>query len=188
MSPQKKELRHYYITQRINIRPIDFKKKNKLLIENLIKYVVDNSFQVVFIFLPINNEPNLSNLKKKLSKSHQFALPVITENNEMNFYVWNSKTVLVKNKYNIFEPSTNQIQHITPNSKTLICVPSLAVDLKGYRLGYGGGYYDRYLKNNPSLHTLGIVFNQYVVKNLPFDPWDVRLNKACTNKGIISLS
>jgi 5-formyltetrahydrofolate cyclo-ligase len=62
----------------------------------------------------------------------------------------------------------------------------VAIDRQGYRLGYGGGYYDR-LRADPlwrKIPTIGIVFNFAYVEQLPIEPWDLPLDAVCTELGV----
>ncbi|MEM9809434.1 MAG: 5-formyltetrahydrofolate cyclo-ligase, partial [Cyanobacteria bacterium P01_D01_bin.56] len=75
---------------------------------------------------------------------------------------------------------------IDPDKVDLILVPAVACDVKGYRLGYGGGYYDRMLSdprwaNKP---TIGIVFEYARLPSLPREPWDRPLDGICTESGL----
>jgi 5-formyltetrahydrofolate cyclo-ligase len=65
----------------------------------------------------------------------------------------------------------------------VVLVPSVACDRQGYRLGYGGGFYDRFLANR-ALYTVGITFADYHLEQLPSETWDVPLNVVCTEVGI----
>ena len=102
----------------------------------------------------------------------------------MNFYSWNNKDTLKINKYGMLEPFKS-LNSTIPN---IILVPLLAYDNQKNRLGYGGGFYDRYLKkylkNNKNILTIGIAFSFQKYHKLPVDKNDVRLNYILTEKGI----
>jgi 5-formyltetrahydrofolate cyclo-ligase len=83
--------------------------------------------------------------------------------------------------YGILEPHP-QAPTLSPSEVDLILVPAVACDLQGYRLGYGGGFYDRMLSNPAwaKLPTIGIVFDFAHLAQLPKDPWDQPLHHVCT--------
>ena len=73
-------------------------------------------------------------------KKSKFLLPIIEENDVMNFYKWNKNDILAINKYGMLEPIKSK--RINPN---IILVPLLAFDNRKYRVGYGKGFYDKFL-------------------------------------------
>ncbi len=78
---------------------------------------------------------------------------------------------------------------IKPENVDLILIPAVACDYNGYRLGYGGGFYDRLL-NSPqwqSIPTVGIIFEFALLSQLPCEPWDQKLKTICTEKQILSI-
>lgn len=74
----------------------------------------------------------------------------------------------------------------------LLLVPALAMDGEGYRLGYGGGYYDRWLATQreamPGLRVLGVCWQAFLYERLPRDPWDVPLDGYLTEAGLCWLT
>ena len=111
-------------------------------------------------------------------------LPVVEENNSMNFYKWKKNDLLYINKYGIPEPVKSEI--IIPS---IILVPILAFNENKHRLGYGRGFYDRYLNKYIKMHknilTVGVAFSFQKHHKLPINNKDVKLNYIITEKGII---
>ena len=92
-------------------------------------------------YFPVNFEVDDLDLLKKLEKQNfKISLPVIKKNFEMDFYQWKFSEPLVINKYGIPEPKKNFL--FFPD---ILLIPLVAYDKKLNRLGYGGGYYDRYI-------------------------------------------
>ena len=103
---------------------------------------------------------------------------------ELLWHRWQPAEPLVTGKYGILEP-TPESPLLTPNLVDLILVPAVAIDQHGYRLGYGGGYYDR-LRSDPlwrRIPTIGIVFDSSYVEILPTEAWDLPLDAVCTELG-----
>ncbi len=117
-------------------------------------------------------------------KKYIFLLPVIEKNNAMNFYSWKKTDVMSVNKYGILEPM--KIKKMLPN---IILVPLLAFDKNKNRLGYGKGFYDKFLKKYIKLRkntiTIGVAFSFQKHHNLPINKNDYKLNYVLTEKGII---
>ena len=111
-------------------------------------------------------------------------LPVVKKNNSMHFYEWEKNDVLKINQFGMLEPALLS-SHIVPE---IMLVPLLAYDNQNNRLGYGGGFYDRYLnkylKKHNNILTIGIAFSFQKHHKLPMSNNDVKLNYILTEKGI----
>ena len=103
----------------------------------------------------------------------------------MRFHEWERNNVLQINKFGMLEPAILS-NHIIPD---IMLVPLLAYDNLNNRLGYGGGFYDRYLnkylKSNNNILTIGIAFSFQKYHKLPVSIKDVKLNYILTEKGIL---
>ena len=117
-------------------------------------------------------------------KKLKIFLPVINRNNSMNFYKWKKNEVLRINQFGMLEPALLS-DHIVPD---IMLVPLLAYDNQNNRLGYGGGFYDRYLnkylKTYNNILTIGIAFSFQKHHKIPVINNDVKLNYILTEKGI----
>ncbi|WP_239125077.1 5-formyltetrahydrofolate cyclo-ligase [Leptolyngbya sp. CCY15150] len=91
--------------------------------------------------------------------------------------------------YGIPEPRS-QRPILDPQGVDLMLIPAVACDRRGYRLGYGGGFYDRLLSQPDwqAIPTLGIVFHHGYLPQLPADPWDRPLQAVCTDQALYSIS
>ena len=100
----------------------------------------------------------------------------------MDFYKWSSKDPLKVNKYGIPEPDSKI--KVYPD---ILFIPLVAFDNKLNRLGYGGGYYDRYLvkNNNKKILKIGLALSFQKVKKVPTNNYDQKLDYIITNKYII---
>ena len=100
----------------------------------------------------------------------------------MEFYKYNTNDPLYVNKYGIPEPLKKN--KIKPN---ILLVPLVAFDSNCYRIGYGGGYYDRYLKKlekKKLFKSIGFAFSFQKTKHLPIEIFDKSLNMVITDKKI----
>ena len=111
-------------------------------------------------------------------------LPVTDKKNLMNFFPWKKDDVLIVNNFGILEPIKTQAK--VPN---VMLVPILAFDKNKNRLGYGKGFYDRYLnkylKQFKNILTVGVAFSFQRHHKLPINQKDVKLDFIITEKGII---
>ena len=141
--------------------------------------------KIVGGYYPVNFEIDileiLENLEKKIGI--QLSLPVIKKNNEMDFYSWNTKNLLKLNKYGIPEPE--KTKKVFPD---IIFVPVVAFDNRLYRIGYGGGYYDRYIhkiSNKKKLLKIGIAHSCQKINKVPINKYDKKLDIIITEKYIL---
>ena len=140
---------------------------------------------VIAIYYPCNYEMNILKIfDSDFFKSDLFLLPIIEKNKSMNFYKWKKNDVLFLNKYGVPEPKKSK--KIFPN---LVLTPLLAFDRYKNRLGYGKGFYDKYLhklqQSNKKILTVGIAFSFQKHHKLPVNKNDYRLDYIITEKGII---
>ena len=147
---------------------IDFKKIFKILKKNRFSKTVGG-------YYPYNNEvDSIKILEKFEKKNYHISLPKIKRNFQMNFFQWSTKDPLAINKYGIPEPISNKI--IYPN---ILLVPLVAFDKNFNRIGYGGGFYDRYIKRikkNKNIITIGLAFSFQKVKKIPINKHDIKLD------------
>ena len=128
------------------IRKRQIKNKNSISIStkkfyNLIKNYDLNNITVGGYY-PVNYEVDDLDLLKELSKKQiTISLPAISKKNCMDYYTWSFSNILNINKYGIPEPEKKRL--VYPD---ILIVPMVAFDERLYRLGYGGGYYDRYIE------------------------------------------
>ena len=139
----------------------------------------------IAIYFPHSYEVNiLKILEVEYFKKFNFLLPIIKKNNSMKFYKWKKNDVLLINKYGIPEPVESK--EIIPS---LVLLPLLAYDKNKNRIGYGRGYYDKFLnkclKKRKKLLSVGIAFSFQKHHNLPVDKKDFKLDHVLTEKGII---
>ncbi len=140
--------------------------------------------KIIGCYYPVNFEINILDFFKELeSKVTQICLPVIKKNNQMDFYLWSSKDLLKLNKFGIPEPE--QKKRVIPD---IIIVPIVAFDNKLYRIGYGGGYYDRYINKiskKKILLKVGIAYSYQKINKVPANKFDKKLDIIITEKNIL---
>ena len=150
----------------------------------LISLLKKKKFKNIAIYYPTSYEFNVLNIFKiELFRKKKFLLPIITDGVSMNFYEWKEKDVLNVNNYGILEPIKSK--PITPK---VVLVPLLAFDKFKNRLGYGKGFYDKFLKkhykNKKKIVSIGVAFSFQKHHKLPVNNNDVKLDYILTEKGI----
>lgn len=124
-----------------------------------------------------------------LARGKTVAFPVCAEEaGEMEFYAVSSMSELtVTNRFGIPEPVADAAKRITPTETTMILMPGLLFDKHGKRIGYGGGYYDRYIRKYPSLlhssMTVGVTFHAFLSDTpIPYTDLDISAALVVTEK------
>ena len=136
---------------------------------------------VVSGFWPIGEEIDIRPLLHALhARGHTIVLPVTPRRgNPLTFRTWQPGDVLEPERFGTFRPVG---QAAVPD---FLLVPLLAFDRRGYRLGYGAGFYDRTLAGLPRRFALGVAYAVQEVENVPAGPHDVRLDAVATEHGVI---
>ncbi len=187
MSNRKRELRSECLARRQGLSAAEIADRSQLLADNIIAGLPISKPSSIFLYSPFRGEPNLLALLTGLPEV-QFSLPVVSKiGDDMEFYRFCQGDQLVANKWGIMEPDVDDADVPSmPDEGTLVIVPSVALDADGYRLGYGAGYYDRYLVSCPNSISIGVCFSEFIFDSLPHDYWDRKLNFICSESGISS--
>ena len=115
-------------------------------------------------------------------------VPKIYPRHQMKFINVNEKTTFVKNKFGLIEPNISNFTLHNNVNLDLMIVPGLAFDLNKNRIGFGGGYYDRYLEQHNLIKTVSLAYEEMI---LPKFSWkventDIKIDKVITNDGVIN--
>ncbi len=180
---QKVKLRKKYFKIRKE-KYFDIDKKFFSPLFKLIKKNIKKKPVIIALYYPSNFELNvLKVFDLKYFSEQKILLPVVEKNNLMKFYSWKKNDVLTVNEFGILEPI--KVKAKIPD---VIIVPLLAFDKDKFRLGYGKGYYDRYLNKYIKLYkdimTVGVAFSFQKHNKLPINKNDIKLNFILTEKGI----
>ncbi|UIE38838.1 5-formyltetrahydrofolate cyclo-ligase [Leptodesmis sichuanensis] len=179
----KAELRKALLQKRQAIAPEEWQQKSLQLCHHLQNSSWFRSARTILAYFSVRQEPDLSSL---------FAHPKIwgisrCVGKELHWHHWlpDGSFPLQTGPYGILEPHPDA-PLIEPEGVDLLLVPAIACDHQGYRLGYGGGFYDRLL-SAPGWSTkvaIGIVFESARLPKLPRDSWDCPLTAVCTEAGL----
>ncbi len=176
-------MKKYQIRKKIlKLRKSKNLENHHINIENLIKVIkYQKNIKIVGGYFPYNKEiDDLKILQKLEKKKYLITLPKIKKNNQMDFFEWSFTQPLIINKYGIPEPISNNIRY-----PDLLLVPLVAYDKKLNRIGYGGGYYDRYLEKiskRKKIITIGLAYSFQKVINIPINNYDITLDYIITDK------
>ena len=185
---KKSSLRNKFLLQRKK-KYLKASKFNFNLVFNLIRKRFYRKNITIAGYYPSYYEVDILNFLKEASKKNfKILLPVIRSSGSMSFRSWIFKEPLYVNKFGMLEPKKSN-KKIIPD---LIMVPLVAFDDKLNRIGYGKGYYDRYLlkisKIKKKTVSLGIAYSFQKCSKIPVSKYDFKLDYIFTERGIISSS
>ena len=179
---KKSEIRKKILKLRKKNKNKNLKINFKYLLKILKKVKTTN--KIVGAYYPYNYEINPINILEKLEKqNYQISLPKIKKNFKMDFYHWSVEQPLSINQYGIPEPITNKVVY-----PSILLVPLVAFDKRLNRIGYGGGFYDRYIKKikkKKKILTIGLAYSFQKIRNVPINKYDTKLDFILTEKKII---
>jgi len=166
------------------IRSKFVRKQNPVKSEVIIKLIEQNSpNKKVGLYYPFGDEWSTLELIDRLAKKNFIiSLPIINNKFEMSFNIWNPNEPLTINRYGILEPLKGK--KITPS--TLI-IPMLAFDTNLNRLGYGGGFYDRFIQKIEKKNIcikIGLALSCQKINKVPIKKHDKKMNFIVTEKKI----
>ena len=170
----------------LKIRKNNFNKNLKINTNNFFSFLKINMNNTNNLggYYPSNYEiDDLEILNLLEKKNFKISLPVIKKNNQMDFFKWSNNDPLIINKFGIPEPISSKIFY-----PDILLVPLVGFDHDLNRLGYGGGFYDRYIdkiEKNKKMIKIGLAFSHQRLKKVPISLHDKKLDFIMTEKGIL---
>ncbi len=183
------------ITEKKNLRKILSEKRNLIkkkstndfnleAFNQLIESIQFDKVNIISSFISIHSEISTNQLNKKIIEMKKtLAFPKIEKNSEvLTFKSSNINEKFKLGKFNIPEPTRDNIEVIPQ----LFFVPCLGFDLNGYRIGYGGGFYDKTFEKlkdlNLVFYAVGFAFDEQKQNKLPIEKFDYKLDFVLTEK------
>ena len=152
--------------------------KNKLI--NLQHY--KNSRTIMF-FVSINSEVNTHEMIKDALKSKLVVVPRIAHHEIEASIIIDFDNLIPRGKFGILEPI--ETMKTAYKNIDLVLVPGIAFEKEGHRIGYGFGYYDKFLKKVPKAIKIGLAFDFQVVDKIPREMHDVPVDMIVTEKKVV---
>lgn len=172
---EKQQLREKIFHQRDNLAPLEKKAYDDWFCAALWKKVQELNATCIHVFLPMRSEPDIRPfIQKALDHQLTVVAPQTLRNRKLQHLELKSLSSLEKGLWGTMHPLNTEV---FLGNFDLIVVPGLAFDKKGFRLGYGGGYYDGFLKEFPEAHHLAIAYPFQVLEKIPVEDHDVKLDE-----------
>lgn len=183
----KQKYRQMMKTEIANLAPKDYRQFNEKIQDAFLQLDVVKNAEVIMIYYSIGNEVKTCKLiELMLADKKTVCLPICTPQKSLQAGKISNLTGLVKRPFNLYEPAPGS-PIIEPSKIDLIVVPGLAFDRKGYRLGYGGGYFDRFLaKITLPTYKLGLSYDFQLIPDLPIEAHDIPIHGLLTEARMLN--
>ena len=177
----KTELRKSLLNTRKSLSAQEWRQKSDRICNRLQNSPLFTQAKTILAYFSCRQEPDLSPL---FVTPRKWGFPRCV-GSYLSWHVWQPGDALHTGAYGILEPLPDAPK-IDRSEVDLILVPAVGCDVRGYRLGYGGGYYDRMfsLAEWESKIAIGTIFEFALVAQLPVDSWDLPLHGICTESDL----
>lgn len=188
MGLTKEQLREKMLAKRANLTRIEREEKSRAIKEKLFNQSEFKRAKTIMFYVAFRKEVETEQMiKESLAAKKEVVVP-ITDKEKKQLYLSQLKDYdreLKSGTYGIKEPAADYYRPINLDKLDLVVVPGVAFDIQGNRLGYGGGYYDRFLAELTSTLRLGVNFEQQIVTNVVSADHDQPVDKIITEEGVI---
>ena len=177
----KKTLRKSLLEIRKTLTETEHLDFDRAIGRQILHYLENHPFRTVGVYLPIRNEPDLSELYTELSRKISLSLPITPARDKpLQFVRWQPGDALVKGAYNVLIPEKHEP---VPMPEALL-IPCVGFTANRFRLGYGGGFFDRTLAAHPDTHTIGVAYS-CLQTEFETEENDIPLHCIITETGIM---
>ena len=183
----KKQLRKTAKDLRSKITDDVARKMSECACRRLIECEEFDLADILLIYYPIKNEISpLPLIEAARTRGKHVAFPLCVKEQNTLTFKFADVTELVRSDFGLFEPQKNA-ESAEPTEKTLCIVPALMFSKNGIRLGYGGGYYDRFLKDF-SGKKIGLSYSSLLVDKLDREEHDIPLDMIITESEVLRIA
>jgi len=183
MHPTKQELRQISKNRRLAIPLLERENLSAGICSNLLGILNGCSPVMIYVSKPpeVNTDTLISAL---IAKCGRVIVPIIErETVSLRLSYLDDPSVLVDSTFHVPEPIGSEIP-ASPEEVAVAVIPVLGFDRHGNRLGYGAGYYDRFLEKNPNISRIGLAFACQEIPFIPCDANDVKIDIIVTENGV----
>lgn len=186
MNGEKNFLRKKYSSVRKQVKSAE---KDESIFRKICSTDLYKSAETVFVYYSVGSEADTHKIiESALSGGKRVALPKCTDTKGiMEFYfIEDISESLTDGAFSLKEPDVSACEKAVFGDSDICFVPGLAFDLSGCRIGYGGGYYDRFLSNFKG-STIGLTYEECLCEKLPCGEYDIMVDMIITDKQIYEL-
>lgn len=184
----KKVIRQEMLRKRSKLSMNEILEKSEDIAEILFNLNQYGNSNFIFSFISFKDEVNTHEIiKNSINNGKRIGVPVtIPKTRELLVSeLMDFDKELELGYYNILAPKEEYTRIVSPEQVDLVLVPGVAFDRRGYRVGYGGGYYDRFFnKLKKGIIKIGLCYNMQILPQVPIDSYDIPVDYIITEKGL----
>ncbi|WP_319763448.1 5-formyltetrahydrofolate cyclo-ligase [Maridesulfovibrio sp.] len=186
----KEKIRNELLEKRSTMRKADVEAMSSSIVEAVMSLEQWDRAEEVLLYWPIRNEVDVRPLLADAWGSGKKLFMPCCRRDEpgiMDFGVVRAEADLSSGAFGIKEPCRTRCEFPDAVSPELIIVPGVGFDRKGFRIGFGGGYYDRFLARpqREEFLSVGVCYDFQLIEGIPVEPWDKNVQLVCTDKELI---
>lgn len=185
-------IRNKFLTLRKNFDVEEKIFSDFKIFENLKKSNLYKNSQNIFIFISFNDEIQTHDfICDAINQGKKVYVPYIRKKNSeiLPTRLRDFKNDLIQGYSGILTVKENKLKFCDKNDLDLIVTPGLVFDNNGYRIGYGGGYFDKFFSDlNSNVFKLGICYDFQIIESLPIEGFDIPVDAILTPSGFIDIA
>jgi len=185
---QKKLIRTSILEKRNSLTTREIKEAEQLIINNLMKLNQFMQSQNVFCYLSFRSEvPTKGIIAHCQQQGKNVYIPVcVNETKEMTISLYDHEVNLAASNYGVQEPTKETIKIADRDILDTAIVPGAVFDSRGYRIGYGAGYYDKFFAHTKKkIYKIALAFSFQIIDEVPTDDFDIPVDCIITEQGIV---
>ena len=180
---ERERLRAEVLRKRDSLPPSVRAERSRRIVQHAINWIEGNRADAVLIYLSMRSEVETGDLLDYLLTQNKIVLAPVMRMKRRDLTphrIVDAKKDLILHPYGMYQPNKETCPPFPLNQIDLIFVPGVAFDLKGYRIGYGSGFYDRFLPQCPQADWIGLAYQSQIVVDTFPQTWDVPLHQILT--------
>lgn len=180
----KQELRKHMRAVRNGISVEDRIRFSSRIAANLLRETWYPAVKHILVYSAIQSEVNLEEFCERAASDGKILYYPKVFGQEMEFFRVDDRKVLKPGAFGVMEPDTDvfSLEVFSGRPNSVMLVPGVAFSRNGYRLGYGGGFYDRYLARHPLIYTVGVAFRIQLQAEWKPEEYDISMKKIVTEQ------
>ena len=179
----KNQLKESVLEKRNSLPKEDIMEKSNKVKDNLFNLEQYKKSKVAMFFVSFNSEVHTHDMIKEALKNKTVIVPKIVHQEIEPSVIIDFDNLIPSGKFGILEPI--ETMKIAYKNIDLVLVPGIVFDKEGHRIGYGFGYYDKFLRKVPKAIKIGLAFDFQVVDKIPREMHDIPVDLIVTEERVV---